>query len=145
MYEHLPKSAREAKAAGLTHYYTGKPCKRGHITLRIASSEYCLKCNCRSFAQVEKRRKGIKTYITEWEEDNSPYMYYEDDVLCVRGHKAAKEIETGLCTGCINEYVRYRKNQNPILMNLLFRKYERSFRFLLETDDFYSFCRGEED
>lgn len=34
-----------AKSQGLTRYFTGKPCKRGHIAQRMVSDRYC--CDCK--------------------------------------------------------------------------------------------------
>jgi hypothetical protein len=36
----------EAKVAGLTRYFTGKPCPRGHIAERIVSTRACAECVC---------------------------------------------------------------------------------------------------
>jgi len=41
----LPKTRREALAQGSKHFYTGVPCKNGHIDLRVTSGRYCLSCN----------------------------------------------------------------------------------------------------
>lgn len=35
----------EAKAAGETHYFTGKPCVNGHIEKRTTSDGHCIKCH----------------------------------------------------------------------------------------------------
>jgi hypothetical protein len=37
-------SRSEARARGLTFYWTGKPCKRGHIAKRYASDSSCVTC-----------------------------------------------------------------------------------------------------
>jgi len=37
-------SRKDAKAQGLTHYFTGVACKRGHISLRLVSCLQC--CDC---------------------------------------------------------------------------------------------------
>lgn len=37
-------SLKEAKARGLKHYFTGKPCKRGHIDTRLVSIRACMSC-----------------------------------------------------------------------------------------------------
>lgn len=37
-------SRQEAKRLGLKHYFTGKPCKRGHVTLRYVKSIACAEC-----------------------------------------------------------------------------------------------------
>lgn len=38
-------SKQSAKNLGRTHYFTGKPCKYGHLEKRIVSSGACLECN----------------------------------------------------------------------------------------------------
>lgn len=38
-------SRKEAKGKGLTHYFTGKPCKHGHIDKRFVSAGKCLTCS----------------------------------------------------------------------------------------------------
>jgi hypothetical protein len=59
----------EAKASGLKHYFTGKPCKRGHIALRQTSALRCMDCAKEKQAErmkdPEKRAKQIKI-VTEY-------------------------------------------------------------------------------
>lgn len=38
-----PKTRKEAKKLGATHYYTGEPCKNGHIALRKTKGS-CVEC-----------------------------------------------------------------------------------------------------
>lgn len=51
----------EARARGLTHYYSGRPCKRSHLSKRRVDSSTCLQCdNERSLARAgDPRRKEI--------------------------------------------------------------------------------------
>lgn len=49
-------SRKEAKAKGRKFYYTGRNCKRGHVCLRLVSSEMCWQCS------LEGRRR--------WHRDN---------------------------------------------------------------------------
>lgn len=37
---------KEAQAAGLPHYFTGKPCLRGHVCVREVNSRRCIDCLC---------------------------------------------------------------------------------------------------
>lgn len=41
---------KSALAAGAAHYFTGKPCKRGHVGHRIAATRACVQC------QIERYR-----------------------------------------------------------------------------------------
>lgn len=40
----LPKSLKEAKASGSHVYYTGVPCKHGHLTYRYVADRICAEC-----------------------------------------------------------------------------------------------------
>ena len=37
-------SRAEARAQGLSEYYTGKPCKHGHLTVRVVLDAKCRQC-----------------------------------------------------------------------------------------------------
>jgi hypothetical protein len=47
-------SCVQAKEKGLNHYFTGKPCPRGHVAPRFVSSRGCSEC------AVEKQRKKLQ-------------------------------------------------------------------------------------
>lgn len=53
----LPKSRKEARALGATHFLTGKPCEHGHIDRRYTSSGGCVACS-RAADQVRYSAKG---------------------------------------------------------------------------------------
>ena len=59
----LPKSPSEAKAAGASQYFTGKPCKHGHVAARRLRDRGCVACD------VDKRRKHYhrdrEAYLTK--------------------------------------------------------------------------------
>lgn len=46
-------SRSEAKAAGLKRYFTGQPCKSGHVVARITDSGSCVECR-----SIKKRGKS---------------------------------------------------------------------------------------
>jgi hypothetical protein len=60
-------SRKDAKAAGDRYYFTGRPCKRGHIELRYVSDKNC--CICARQA-AEKFRNDNPTYSEEWRQAN---------------------------------------------------------------------------
>ena len=39
------KTVKEARAAGKIHYFTGKPCKFGHVAKRYVKGGHCHQCN----------------------------------------------------------------------------------------------------
>ena len=49
---------QEALAAGLAHYYTGEPCKHGHISARVTKGCLCIECS---------RDKQKAIYHKDWE------------------------------------------------------------------------------
>lgn len=61
-------SRKEAKALGLKRYFTGAPCKRGHIVERFLNAR-CVECNkfrpanrFRYARNPEKRREHHRSY-----------------------------------------------------------------------------------
>jgi hypothetical protein len=52
----LPRTRKEALAANLKHYFNGKPCPKGHLGARFASSGGCFECVYQSTARQSKRK-----------------------------------------------------------------------------------------
>lgn len=52
-----PKTRKEAKALGATHYFTGEPCVRGHIAPRKTKGA-CVECMKEDWATDNERRKS---------------------------------------------------------------------------------------
>lgn len=59
----LPSIRSEAKKLGTKHYFTGKPCKHGHVDFRVTKDGRCVECNrerarrfSRLFPEVKKAR-----------------------------------------------------------------------------------------
>ena len=54
---------KEAKALGLTRYFTGKPCKFGHIFPRYTKSRKCEECvrvNAREYGNSNREKRNAK-------------------------------------------------------------------------------------
>jgi 5-methylcytosine-specific restriction endonuclease McrA len=75
----LPKTRAEAKASGATHYFTGAPCKHGHIAPRKTKGA-CVECvriewvksneaRARYFREYN-RREDVKDRKHEWYQEN---------------------------------------------------------------------------
>ena len=60
-----PKTYQEAKEIGFKHYYTGRPCKRGHINLRYASSKECVTCRV-----VKNQDENHIAYLKQYKEQH---------------------------------------------------------------------------
>ncbi len=52
-----PNSSTEAAECGLSRYYTGKPCKYGHVAERYARNRNCVVCNAEN-SRLREREKG---------------------------------------------------------------------------------------
>tara|TARA_X000000950_G_C13764476_1_gene598277 strand:- start:560 stop:910 length:351 start_codon:yes stop_codon:yes gene_type:complete len=59
-------SCKEAKAKGLTFYFTGKPCIRGHIAKKRVSDRSCIECK-RILGKVYDSKPERKKYKAELE------------------------------------------------------------------------------
>ncbi len=58
MTEALPTTRAAAKAEGAPYYFTGKPCKHGHVGVRWVSSGICKECHAASFAAQYAKNPG---------------------------------------------------------------------------------------
>ena len=75
----LPKTRTEAKATGASHYFTGEPCKHGHIAPRKTKGA-CIECLKVEWAQGNEaraeyfreynRREDVKDRKNEWYQEN---------------------------------------------------------------------------
>jgi hypothetical protein len=58
----------EAKKQGLKHYFTGVPCKRGHISLRNVANANCMECSREKQAErmknpIEKAKQSSRSVV----------------------------------------------------------------------------------
>lgn len=71
-------SKNDAIAAGLKHYFTGKPCKRGHIAKRAVIDRGCVVCSRiagrKHYVANREKRGSVRTL--KWREEN-PEKYAE--------------------------------------------------------------------
>lgn len=61
--EALPKTREGAKAINSIHYFTGKPCKNGHIDIRYAANFHCVTCLHNKI--TVDRKQSPKKYKTQ--------------------------------------------------------------------------------
>jgi len=67
----LPRTRAEARRTGATHYFTGKPCKHGHVEYRLTSSGQCAECaRIQNRKSYPERAQKIKEYQAEYREAN---------------------------------------------------------------------------
>jgi len=64
---------KQALKQGLTHYFTGKPCKRGHVAIRRVS-DGCVDCRQvwynKEYYRQYNHRESRKEYLKQWNKAN---------------------------------------------------------------------------
>lgn len=111
-----PLISREgALAQGLKRYFTGDPCKRGHVAERFVANNYCVQC-----AQItERKRRGTTDESAERRRRASTErtqaqqrgdLRYFTGVPCKHGHVAERATKNGHCLECgrLAQLARYR-------------------------------------
>lgn len=58
-----------AQASGLKRYFTGKPCKHGHVAERQVSDKQCLDCK-RAYKQSPEGKAVSEAWMRAWRERN---------------------------------------------------------------------------
>ena len=102
------KTRKEAKEQGVTHYYTGKPCKNGHIALRKTKGT-CVACGKLEWqksnaSRVEyfsayNKKENVKEAKHEWYQNNK-------DKVIARAQTRPAEV--------LREYRNAWKLNNPV-------------------------------
>ncbi len=84
---------KQAKTLNLNHYFTGKPCKSGHVSQRYTSTCRCCECIDQYYTDNKKHlnqyanqyrqdnKEYFKQYSKKWRKDNEKYLnqYQEDN------------------------------------------------------------------
>lgn len=122
MDTNLPKTRAEAKAIGATHYFTGLPCKHGHVAPRKTKGACveCLKEEWKVAAEKRadyfreyNRRDDVKDAKHEWYQNNRERVVLAASVTPVhlkREYKAAWKARNQLQVLADNK-VRRRKHR----------------------------------
>lgn len=89
----LPKTRAEAKATGATHYFTGEPCKHGHVAPRKTKGA-CVECLKVEWALGnEKRAVYFATYNKSAAGQAAKQRYYEANKDVVKARAIARPTE----------------------------------------------------
>ena len=98
-----PKTRKEARETGATHYYTGEPCSRGHVALRKLKG-VCVECMKEDWAiDNEKRKEKPKSEAAK----AAGKRYYERNKDMVKARASARPKHE------INQYKQKHKQNNP--------------------------------
>jgi hypothetical protein len=110
---------REALAFGETHYYTGKPCKHGHIAKRYAASGDCSACSLvihHRPENMERCRESAKAWRVENPERHrlSQKRWKEENTTLVRSYrKSWVERNPGKALECSRAGAKKYRIANP--------------------------------
>ena len=75
----LPKTRAEAKATGAKYYFTGEPCKHGHIAPRKTKGA-CVECLQAEWRQAaETRAEYFKEYNKREDVKDSKHAWYQEN------------------------------------------------------------------
>lgn len=75
----LPKTRAEAKETGASHYFTGEPCKHGHIAPRKTKGA-CIECLKVEWQQAtEKRTAYFRAYNNREEVKEAKHKWYQNN------------------------------------------------------------------
>lgn len=109
----------EARKQGLSHYYTGKPCKHGHTSRRRTRDANCLSCAAESQAlRREKKGRKKKPELSELPTSRQEALrlgetHYFTGTPCTRGHLDRRYSLDGACLSCSRIHKRNYVARNP--------------------------------
>lgn len=105
----LPKNRAEAKKIGATHYFTGKPCSRGHVAPRKTKGS-CVECMKEDWViDNEKRKSKPKSEAAK----AAGRRYYERNKEVVKARANARPKYE------VNQHKKKYKEKNPELYKSL--------------------------
>jgi 5-methylcytosine-specific restriction endonuclease McrA len=120
--KNLPKTRAEAKAIGASHYFTGLPCKHGHIAPRKTKGA-CVDCLKEEWKEAAEKRIG---YFKEYNQSNAGRLakrnYYARNREAVIARAQARPDEQK------TKYKVGYKERNPELYKELVNIRRRRFR-----------------
>jgi hypothetical protein len=137
-------SRDEAKEKGLTHYFTGVPCFRNHLTVRYVSTHQCYECH------KLKRTKYVRVVKDKHaraiaKENNE--LTYKSDKPCKNNHDSLRYTCNGMCLACLDAIVstdtyksktkasRERNKDKKAAYDKLFDARNKEYRDRLKADN----------
>ena len=104
-----PKTRKEAKEQGATHYYTGLACSRGHVALRKTKG-VCVECMKEDWAADNEKRK-LKPKSEAAREAGRRYYERNRDIVKARANARPAEEKQA--------WKKIHKQRNPDYYNVL--------------------------
>lgn len=120
--EYVPYSGaivtrEQAKAEGLTRFFTGKPCKHGHLSQRSTCNGGCLQCNEETtralyYAETPEQRAKRRADSKRWKDANREQVRAAGRAY-QKANNAKKNAWKAANRGRLNEAERQRRLANP--------------------------------
>jgi 5-methylcytosine-specific restriction endonuclease McrA len=92
----LPKTREEAKRTGATHYFTGEPCKHGHIAPRKTKGS-CTECLSAEWKASNEKRAGYFRAYNKLEavkdKKNAWYLEHREQVIAAAKTRPAAQLK----------------------------------------------------
>lgn len=130
------RKIRESRALkhGGKYYFTGKPCKRGHIVLRLVADSSCVECvRVRSREYYEANKGRIVECAAKWSRENkeksqaSKRRWRERNTEYMRKHRIKTREQNN------ERYYRWRA-LNPDRARLIIKKYKTANPALISAN-----------
>lgn len=122
------QSLSDARGKGETHYQGYVPCRHGHVSKRLVSTQQCCKC-------LEIRKRGVRKSIGVPQQKSSMVKrstainlgatHYFTGIPCKRGHIAQRLVSTHQCTQCLSERLR---NEPPNIVSAEVKRRQNAAR-----------------
>ena len=129
-------SYTEARNNGLSQYFTGKPCKHGHVAPRRSINGQCIECM--HIAKTAPTRAKIipeTSHLIVSREDakEQGLKYYFTGKPCKHGHVAPRFTSRAICSECNRLNAEKNRKENPEYMSKLrsspvFKEHQRNRR-----------------
>ncbi len=113
-------SLKEAREQGLKQYFTGKSCKRGHVTYRYTGNKNCSLCIRVLDAEYiardpEKRKADIRAYGAMRRANLTEEERRKGNLACLAWQKRNK----AYCSANTSKYEATKAKRTPVWSNLI--------------------------
>lgn len=98
---------KEAKALGLTHYNTGRPCKHGHISSRRVKDRVCMACD-----REYQSKAHFKNHEASLEYGRAQYIKHREKHLANK--RIYRQANKGRIIALATARKKYIKQRTPI-------------------------------
>ena len=122
-------SKKDALSPGLQQYFTGKPCKHGHVSNRYVKTGICVGCvRARKGYNHKVDQPVYGPFISQQQAQDQGLKHFYNGDACKHGHIAAKYASGAGCVECACRRAKGWKAENPSKVkagNLVYRQTKR--------------------